>query len=102
MYGITSRNGDKLAAVRCMKTAIIEFPPEQYYAFLNTRKVFSPEYSTLLRGVIVRRPSTDHYERVMEVLCKIDEAKALLQLAKRVYPDAVPAIEKTISAENRK
>ncbi len=102
MYGIASRTGDKLAAVHRMKTTMIEFPLEQYYAFLNTRKVFSQEYSTLLRGVIVRRPNADHYERVMEVLCKIDEAGTLLQLAKRVYPDAVPAIEKAISAANRK
>jgi hypothetical protein len=34
-------------------------------------------YAFLKNGVIVRRPKGDHFERIVEIHCSIDEAKLL-------------------------
>jgi hypothetical protein len=34
----------------------------------------------------------------VEIECNVKEAKALLDLAKQLYPDAVPDIEKALAA----
>jgi len=54
-------------------------------------------YSVLKSGVLVRRPKDDHFERVIEIHCSEDEAKALIALAKSVCREAIPEIEKSIN-----
>jgi len=36
-----------------------------------------------------------HYERIIEIACEVPEAQMLLAIARRLYPDAVSAIEKS-------
>ncbi len=45
-----------------------------------------------------RRPrSMQSFERIAEIHCDVEQAKWLLDLARRVYPDAVPDIEKALA-----
>ena len=39
-------------------------------------------------------PKADHFERIVEVDCTVEDARALLDLAKQLYPVVVPDIEK--------
>jgi hypothetical protein len=77
---------------------VIEMPLPRYDAFLDKCDPSSLDYAILKGGLIVRRPKEDHFERIMEIHCVVQEAKELLMLAKQIYPDAVPDIEKAIAA----
>jgi hypothetical protein len=70
----------------------------QYDQFFALCDPPSREYAILKNGVIVRRPKEDHFERVMEIDCTVEEAKLLLDLATQCYPAVVPNIEKALAA----
>jgi len=50
---------------------------------------------------MVRRPKLDHYERIIEIDRKPDEARDLVATAKNVCPEAVSIIEKALLEERR-
>ena len=77
---------------------VIEMSLQHYDRFLFRCDPGSREHALLKNGVIVRRPKADHFERIVEVDCTVEEAKALLDLAKQLYPAVVPDIEKAIAA----
>jgi hypothetical protein len=77
---------------------IIEMSLQHYDRFLFRCDPASREHALLKNGVIVRRPKQDHFERIVEIDCTLKEAKALLDLAKQLYPPVVPDIEKAIAA----
>jgi hypothetical protein len=52
----------------------------------------------LKNSSITRRPKADHFDRIAEIHCDVEQAKGLLDLARRVYPDTAPDIEKAIAA----
>ena len=70
---------------------------DHYDRFLEKCDASSREYEILKNGLIVRRPNDGHYERIMEIACEVREAQMLLAIARRLYPDAVSAIEKAIA-----
>ena len=75
----------------------IEFPLNVYDRLIDTCDQSSREYRLLENGCLVRRPSGDHFERIFEILCEIDEAKELLDFARRINnPDAAEVITKSI------
>jgi hypothetical protein len=76
---------------------IIEMSLPQYDSFLDRCDPSSRDYVVLKSGTIIRRPKHDHFERVMEIRCSVAEAKGLLDLARQVYPGAVPDIEKAVA-----
>jgi len=73
---------------------VIEIRLDQYDNFLKRCDITSEAYSILNSGVISRRSKEDHFERVVEIRCRSEEAMALLHAAKRTFPAAVPEIEK--------
>jgi hypothetical protein len=77
---------------------VIEMSLPNYDHFVDRCDPSSRDYAVLKNGLIVRRQKEDHFERIVEVYCSLPEAKGLLDLAKRAYPGAVPAIEKAIAS----
>jgi len=77
--------------------ALIRLPLEHYDGFIAQCDPSLPGLLTLYRGEYIRFPSADRYTRTIEIDCPIVEAKRLLNLAKRVYPEAVPYIEQAIA-----
>jgi hypothetical protein len=90
----TLRSNDYFRAVK----VVIELSLGLYDGFVDKCDPTSREYVLLKNGIVIRRPKADHFERIMEVHCDFQEAKELLDLARRIYPDAVPDIEKAIAA----
>jgi hypothetical protein len=77
---------------------VIEMSLPLYDRFVDRFNSTSKEYAVLKNGIIIRREREDHYERILEIYCDVEEAKGLLNLARNVFPDAVPEIEKAIAA----
>jgi hypothetical protein len=73
---------------------LIHIPMDDYNNFVQRCDASRPEYETLKNGVINR----DGNERVaVEILCAVEDAKMLLQLAAQIYPLAAPHVEESIS-----
>lgn len=74
----------------------IELTLQHYDRFLSWCSPNSREHAVLKNGVIVRRPKGDRFERIMEIDCTVEDAKALLELAKQLCPIVVPDIRKAL------
>jgi hypothetical protein len=73
---------------------LIELSIEQYEALLKRASQESPLYFRL-KNAVKPQPNT------VAVLCNLDEAEMLLQVAKHFCPDAIPEIEKEIRLVQR-
>ena len=73
---------------------LIELSTEQYEALLKRASEASPLYFRL-KNAVKPQPNT------IAVLCDLDEAEMLLQVAKHFCPDAVPEVEKEIRLVQR-
>jgi hypothetical protein len=80
---------------------IIEMPLPVYDGFVDKCDQSSREYAILKNGVIIRRPKGDHFERIIEIECNMDDADKLFLLAFRVYPEALEYIIKAIARAKR-
>ena len=69
--------------------ALIELSLEQYESLLKRATEDSPLWVRLKNAVKTQA-------NTIAVLCDLDEAEMLLQVAKHFCPDAVPQIEKAI------
>jgi hypothetical protein len=49
------------------------------------------------KWLIIRRPKGDHFERIVEIACDMDDADKLFLLASKVYPEALEDIIKAIA-----
>jgi len=78
----------------------IELPLERYDRLRDKCDESSPEFSVLMNGCIDRRPNGNgngnEFERFIQILCEKKQAEALLGLATRPCPDAVPAIKRAL------
>jgi hypothetical protein len=72
---------------------LIDIPMDQYSGFLGKCDVLSPEYEMLKNGVIT---GDGEQHAAVEFLCRIDDAKRLLDLATRIYPETASRIEQCI------
>ncbi len=72
-----------------------------YEGFVDKCDPASREFAILNNGVIVRRYKEDHFERVLEIRCDIEDAERLLFIAATVYPEAVEEIAKAITAARK-
>ena len=79
-----------------MTTVLIRLPPEHYDLFVGALEITSAQY-TILKNNLVARQQTSQEPPIVQVLCDLDEAKLLLEAAKRVYSDAMPFIEDAMS-----
>ena len=79
-----------------MTTLTIQLPPEHYDLFVAACEITSPEYTILKNNIAARHQSSDEQPTV-EIMCDMDEAKLLLETARRLYPEAVRFIEDALS-----
>jgi hypothetical protein len=89
-----SKSSDYFRAVK----VVIEMSLLLYDRFVDQCNPASKEYALVKNGIIVQRGKDNHYERILEIYCDVEEAKGLLNLARNMFPDAVPEIEKAIAA----
>jgi hypothetical protein len=75
---------------------MIQLPPEHYDLFVAACEITSPEYTILKNNIVARHQSSEDQPTVA-IMCDMDEAKLLLETAKRLYPEAVPFIEDALS-----
>jgi hypothetical protein len=74
----------------------IELPLERYDQLRDKCDTSSAEFSVLMNGCIDRRPKENEFERFIQILCEKEQAQALLGLATRLCPDAIPAIKRAL------
>ena len=67
-----------------------------YDGFTRKCQRGSAEFITLMRGDVVERTRDGKVERIIVIRCELEEAKSLLAMATKVYPEAVPDIQKAI------
>ena len=79
-----------------MTTVLIRLPLEHYDLFAGACEITSAEYTILKNNIVARHQSSEE-PLMVEILCDMDEAKLLLEAARRVYPEAVPFIEDAMS-----
>jgi hypothetical protein len=72
---------------------LVKFPIETYRGLLGSCSVMSREYLILKNGVVQHDEQESPDQPTVEVLCEVERAKFLLDLATLVYPAAVPYIE---------
>jgi len=77
-------------------TLLIQLPGEHYDLFVAACEITSPEY-TILKNNMVARHQNSEEEPTVEIICDMDDAKLLLETARRLYPEAVPFIEDALS-----
>jgi len=75
---------------------MIQLPPEHYDLFVAACEITSPEYTILKNNIVARHQSSEE-PPMIEIMCDMDEAKLLLETARRLYPEAVPFLEDAMS-----
>jgi hypothetical protein len=80
-----------------LMNVLIKFPIEIYQGLLGRCSVMSREYLVLKNGVVRHDEEENPNQPMVEILCEVERAKFLLDLATLVYPAAVPHIEKAMS-----
>jgi hypothetical protein len=77
---------------------LINIPMDDYNNFLQHCDATRPEYELLKNGAITR---DRQQRRGVEILCEVDDAKGILELANAIYPDVVPHVQESISLARR-
>ncbi len=77
---------------------LITMPLDRYDRLMWKVSKFSRVYEIMQNASIEPGLSDDHFVRTTKLLCQLDEAKMLLNLASRVYPKAIPDIAKAIDS----
>jgi hypothetical protein len=80
---------------------LIKMSQEHYDLFVAECDITSREYTILKNGIVTRDQQTGADRRTIEILCDREEADQLLDTATRLYPDAVPEIEKAIASSRQ-
>jgi len=78
----------------------IELSLERYDQLRNKCDTSSPQFSFLLNGCIDRRPNGNQ-ERFSQIVCEKAQAQALLGLATRSCPDAIPTIQRALHSVSK-
>ena len=77
----------------------VEISCPSYDLLVKNSSVLSRHYRVLKRGFSVRgRNKNGEIDRIVVIRCTEDEARALLELATSVSPDAVSEIKKSMNA----
>ena len=71
---------------------LIRIPPEHYDPFVAKCDLTTPEYSILKNAVIAHHGKPGADQRAIEIVCDKEQALNLLDTARRLYPDVLPAI----------
>ena len=73
----------------------VEMSPEHYDDLLSKVLSNSVAYSLLKNGVVTGGASKEN--RIIEIACELSEAKALLNLAQGLCPEAAFEIDKAVT-----
>ena len=77
---------------------LVDIPMDDYNNFVQRCDATRPEYEMLKTGLITR----DREKRpAVEILCEVEDAKMILDLASEIYPHAVPHVQESISLARR-
>jgi hypothetical protein len=76
---------------------LVTIPVETYNGLLGRCSMLSREYLILKNGIIKRDQEGSAEQPTVEILCEVQRAKFLLDLATLVYPAAAPYIEKCLN-----
>lgn len=74
-----------------MKT-LIELTFQDYNRILEECPELDREYAILKNGLLTPYVESRDDTRTVIILCNADEAKAIIDLAKRLFPNATPKI----------
>jgi len=77
---------------------LIDIPMEDYSKFLQRCDATRPEYEMLKTGIVTQDREK---RRAVEILCDVEDAKMILDLASEIYPHAVPHVQESISLARR-
>jgi hypothetical protein len=78
----------------------IEMSPKNYDGLLSKVAVGSLAYSLLKNAIVNYHAERGTEHRVIDILCEPVEAKALLRVAKEVWPEAAFEINDSIARGN--
>jgi hypothetical protein len=81
-----------------MKT-LLEIPFEHYSALLARCSTSEIEYTILKNGIVLPDSKPGKQQTTVAIRCEPDQAKTILDLARRLYPEAVPYIQEFTSSE---
>lgn len=76
---------------------MLTMPLEPYDGFVKKLEPSSRAYAIMLNGCIDRLTTEGRSVGAMKILCHIDEATMLLDIAKQVHPDAAPYIADSVN-----
>jgi hypothetical protein len=77
---------------------LVDIPMDDYNNFLQRCDASRPEYEMLKNGIITK----DREKRpAVEILCELEDARMILELASEVYPHAMRHVEESISLARR-
>lgn len=76
-------------------------PLDRYDRLLWKVSKFSRAYEIMQNASIEPIRSDDHFAPITKLTCRLDEAKMLLDVANRVYPNAIPDIAKALDSASR-
>lgn len=76
---------------------LVRFPIDIYKGLLGRCSMLSREYLILKNGIVRHDQRESHNQPMVEILCELERAKFLLDLATLIYPAAVHHLEKSIS-----
>ncbi len=79
---------------------MITMPLDRYDRLMWKVSKFSRVYETMQNASIEPCLSDDHFAPTTKLLCRLDEAKMLLDLASRVYPNGIPDIARAIDSNS--
>jgi hypothetical protein len=77
---------------------LIAMPLDRYDRLMWKVSKFSRVYEIMQNASIEPGLSDDHFVCTTKLVCRLDEAKMLLNLASRVYPNAIPDIARAIDS----
>lgn len=73
---------------------LVDIPMDDYNNFLQRCDAGRPEYEMLKNGIITQ----DRDKRpAVEILCDVEDARMILELATEIYPHAVAHVEESIN-----
>jgi hypothetical protein len=73
---------------------LVDIPMDDYNMFLQKCEATRPEYELLKNGIITK----DREKRdAVEILCDVEDAKMILDLASQICPHAAPHVQESIS-----
>jgi len=80
---------------------LITMPLDRYNRLLWKVSKFSRAYEIMQNASIEPSRSDDHFAPIAKLSCQLDDAKMVLDVANRVYPNAISDIARALDSASR-